>query len=96
MDFVEGQKAVAVAAVFDEGGLKARLNARNFGQIDVATKLLAVAAFEVEILNPAVVDDGHAGFLRVSRIDQHNFGHGGRYLRGAPKPCVSWDRGRLA
>ena len=36
MDFVEGEEAVAVAAVLDEGGLQRRLHARHLGEIDVA------------------------------------------------------------
>ena len=36
MDFAEGQEAVAVAAVVDEGRLQRRLDARHLGQIDVA------------------------------------------------------------
>ena len=96
MDFVEGEEAVTVSAVFDEGGLEAGLYARDLGQIDVAAKLFAIAAFEIEILNPAVVDDGDAGFFRVRRIDQHDFRHGRSGLRGAPKPGVHRGRGRLA
>ena len=42
MDFAEGQKAVAIAAVVDEGGLQRRLDPRHLGQIDVAAKLFAV------------------------------------------------------
>ena len=36
MDFAEGQEAVAIAAVIDEGGLQRRLDARHLRQIDVA------------------------------------------------------------
>ena len=36
VDFAEREKAVAVAAIFDEGGLQRRFYARNFGEIDVA------------------------------------------------------------
>ena len=51
MDFREGQEAVPVAAVIDEGRLQRRLNARDFGEVDVTAKLLAVGAFEVEFLD---------------------------------------------
>ena len=37
MDFAEGEEAVAVAAVIDEGGLQRRLNARHLRQIDIAS-----------------------------------------------------------
>jgi hypothetical protein len=36
MNFAEGQKAVTVAAVLDEGRLQGRLDARDFGEINVA------------------------------------------------------------
>ena len=36
MNFAEGEKAVTVAAVFDEGRLQRRLYARDLGEIDVA------------------------------------------------------------
>ena len=42
MDFAEGEEAVAVAAVVDEGGLQRRLDARHLGQIDVAAELFTV------------------------------------------------------
>ncbi len=37
MDFAEGEEAVAVAAVIDEGGLQRRLDARHLRQIDIAS-----------------------------------------------------------
>ncbi len=36
MDFGKRQKAVAVAAVIDKGGLQRRLDARHLGQINIA------------------------------------------------------------
>ena len=71
MDFVEGQEAVAIAAVFDEGGLEAGLYAGDFGQVDVAAKLALRSGFEIELLNLASVHDGDPGFFRVGRVDQH-------------------------
>ena len=37
MDFAERQKAMAIAAVIDEGGLQRRLDARHFREIDIAS-----------------------------------------------------------
>ena len=51
MDFREGKKAVAIAAIVHKGRLQRRLNARDFGEIDVTAKLLAVGALEVEFLD---------------------------------------------
>ena len=42
MDFAEGEEAVAIAAVVDEGGLQRRLDARHLGQIDITAKLFTV------------------------------------------------------
>ena len=41
MDFAEGQEAVAVAAVVDEGRLQRRLDARHLGEIDIAAQEFA-------------------------------------------------------
>ena len=75
MDFAEGQEAVTVAAVIDEGRLQRRLDARDLGQIDVAAKLLAVSGLEVEFLDTVAAQNHHPGFLRVGRIDEHLVGH---------------------
>ena len=42
VNFSEGEEAVAVAAVINEGSLKRRLNARHLGEIDIASELLLV------------------------------------------------------
>ena len=75
MDFGEGQKAVAIAAVIDEGGLQRRLDPRDLGEIDVAAKLFAVGGFEVEFLDAIAAQNDHPGFLRVGRVDEHFVGH---------------------
>ena len=50
MDFREGEEAVAVAAIFNEGGLQRGFDPRHFCQIDIAAQLLAVGSLEVEFL----------------------------------------------
>jgi hypothetical protein len=75
MNFAEGEKAVAVPAVVDEGGLQRRLDARHLGQIDVAAKLLTVCGFEVEFLDAMAAQNNHPGLLRMGRIDEHFVGH---------------------
>ena len=75
MDFREGQEAVTVAAVIDEGSLQRRLYARDLGQIDVAAKLLAAGTFKVEFLDTIAAQNDHPGFLRMGRVDQHFVGH---------------------
>ena len=49
MDFAEGEEAVAVAAIFDEGGLQARLYADNLGKVDVALELSLGRGLDVEV-----------------------------------------------
>src|SRR5690606_16714160 len=71
VDLVEGQEAVAVAAVLDEGGLQAGLYAGDLGEIDVAPKLTLRAGFKVEFLDLTALDDRDAGLLRVGGVDQH-------------------------
>src|SRR5262249_50523384 len=71
MDFAEGQEAVAIAAVVDEGGLQRRLDARHLGQINVAAKLLTACGLEVEFLDTMAAQNNHPGLLRMGRIDEH-------------------------
>src|SRR5690606_740987 len=73
VNFVEGEEAVAVAAVLDEGGLQAGLYAGDLGEIDVPAKLATRAGFKIEFLNLAAVYDRDARFFRVRRVDQHGF-----------------------
>ena len=75
MDFAEGQEAVAISAVVDEGGLQRRLDARHLGQIDVAAKLLTAGGLEVEFLDTMAAQNNHPGLLRMGRIDEHFVGH---------------------
>ena len=75
MDFAESQKAVAVAAIFDEGRLKRRLHPGHFGQIDIASQLFSVSGFEVEFLDPVSANHHNPCFFRVGGIDQHFVRH---------------------
>jgi hypothetical protein len=69
MDFAEGQKAVAVAAIFDEGGLQRRLYARDLGEIDISTQLLALSGLEVKFFDAVATDHNDPGLFRVGGID---------------------------
>jgi hypothetical protein len=75
MDFAEGQKAVAISAVVDEGGLQRRLDARHLGQIDVAAKLFTAGGLEIEFLDTMAAQNNHPGLFRMGRIDEHFVGH---------------------
>jgi hypothetical protein len=77
MDFAEGQEAMAVAAIFDEGRLQRRLYARDLGEVDVAAQLLALGGFEIKFFDAIAADHDDPGLFRVGGIDQHFVGHFG-------------------
>src|SRR5436305_12202239 len=77
MDFAEGEEAVAVAAVFDKGGLQGWFYTRDLGEIDIAAQLLALGGLEIKFLDAIAADHDNPGFLRVGGIDQHLVGHFG-------------------
>jgi hypothetical protein len=89
MNFAEGQKAMAVAAIFDEGGLQRRFYARDLGEIDISTQLLSLGGLEIKFFDTIAADHNDPGLFRVGGIDQHFVGHfgtlggGGRVLRQA-------------
>src|SRR4051794_14928250 len=56
MDFAEGQEAVAVAAIFVERRLQRRLYARDLGEIDIATQLLALGGLEIKLFDAIAAD----------------------------------------
>ena len=49
MDFAEGEEAVAVAAILDEGRLQAGLYPDDLGEVDVALELPLGRCLDVEI-----------------------------------------------
>ena len=92
VDFREGQEAVAVAAVFDEGGLQRRFDPRHLRQVDVAGKLALVQRFKVELLDLGSVHDDHAGFFRMGCVDQHLVCHE-TFFRAAGPARLSAGKG---
>jgi len=77
MDFAEGQEAVPVAAILDEGGLQRRLYARDLGEVNVAAQLLALGSLEIKLFDAIAADHDDPGLFRVGGIDQHLVGHFG-------------------
>ncbi|WP_283813182.1 hypothetical protein [Bradyrhizobium ivorense] len=75
MNFAERQEAVAIAAIFDEGGLQRRLYARDLGEINVAAQLLALGGLEIKLFDSIATDHDDPGLFRVGGIDQHLVGH---------------------
>jgi hypothetical protein len=89
MDFAEGQEAVPVAAIFDEGGLQRWFYPRDLGEIDVAAQLFALGGLEIKLFDAIAADHNDPGLFRMSGVDQHFVGHfgtldgGGRVSRQA-------------
>jgi hypothetical protein len=77
MNFAEGEKAVAVAAIFDEGGLQRRFDPRDLRQIDIAAQLFALRGLEIKFFDAVAADHDDPGLLRVGGIDKHFVGHFG-------------------
>ncbi len=75
MDFREGQEAVAVAAIFDEGGLKGRFDPCHLRQIDIAPQWFAAGRFEIKFLDAGSANHHDPGLLRVGGVDEHLVGH---------------------
>src|SRR5579862_74646 len=75
VDFAEGEKAVAIAAVVDESGLQRRLDPRDLRQINIAAELLTVCGLEVEFLDAIAAQNDHPGLLGMGRVDEHFVGH---------------------
>jgi hypothetical protein len=74
VDFVKGEEAVAVAAVFDECGLQRRLNARHLGKVYAAAQKFAGGTFIVKFFYAALLEYHDPGLFRVGGIDEHLVG----------------------
>jgi hypothetical protein len=89
MNFAEGEKAVAVAAIFNERGLQRWFDAGDLRQINIAAQLFALRSFEIKFFDAIAADHDDPGLLRVGGIDKHLVGHfvtldgGGRAVRRA-------------
>ena len=69
MDFAEGQKAVAVTAILDEGRLQRGFYPRDLGEVDVAAQLLALGGLEIKLFDAIAADHNDPGLFRVGGID---------------------------
>ena len=92
MNLVEGEEAVAVAAVLDKGRLEAGLHTGHLGEVDIPSELFAVLALEIEIFNTRSVDEDHTRLFGVGRIDKHLLRHLVS-LHGAPRNSRSGAAG---
>jgi hypothetical protein len=75
MDFAEGEEAVAVAAIFDEGGLERGFDPGDLGEVDIPAQLLALRGLEIKLFDAIAADHDDPGLFRVGGIDQHLVGH---------------------
>ena len=96
MDFAEGEEAVPVAAILDEGSLQRRLHAGDFGEIDVAAQLLALGGLEIKLFDSIAANHDDPGLLRVGGVDQHFVGHlgthnGGGRVSWRAQTALAWD-----
>ena len=71
MDLGKGQKAMAIAAIFDKGRLQGGLDPRHLRQIDIASKLSLVDCLEIKFLDFCSVHHDNPGLLGMCSVDQH-------------------------
>src|SRR5690606_31073429 len=70
-DFLQGQEAVALAAVIDEGGLEGGLQPDDAALVDVGLLLFLGGLLDVDVVQVLAIDDRHAQFFGLRGIDQH-------------------------
>ncbi len=78
MNLAEGEEAVPIAAIFDEGGLKRRFYTRDLGEIDIAFDLFFSGGLEVEFFEAMTAENDDPGLFRVRRVDEHALCHAGK------------------
>ena len=86
VDFREGEEAVPVAAVVDEGRLQRGFDPRYLCEVDVAGELPLVLGFKVEFLDLVSVHHHDAGLFRVGGVDEHLLCHVPQSRTGAAVP----------
>ncbi len=65
VNFAEGEKAMTVAAVLDEGGLERWFYARDLGEVDIAAQLFALGGLEIKLFYAIAADHNDPGLFRV-------------------------------
>ena len=73
VDFLEWQKAMPLAAIVDEAGFEALLDACDPTLVNVGLLLLPAGQLDVEIDELLPVDDCHAQFFALCGIDEDAF-----------------------
>ena len=75
VDFGKREETMPVSAVIDEGGLKRRLHASHFRQVNVTSERFLACGFEIELVDSATSQHHNPGLFRVGRIYNHLVGH---------------------
>ncbi|WP_271519937.1 MULTISPECIES: hypothetical protein [Bradyrhizobium] len=75
MNFAESEEAVAITAIFHEGGLERGFDPCDLGEVDVPAQLLALRGLEIKLFDAIAADHDDPGLFRVGGIDQHLVGH---------------------
>jgi hypothetical protein len=70
-NFLERQKAVALAAVIDECGFQAGFDAGDDTLVDVALALFLAGGLDVKVDELLPVDDGNPEFFRLGCVEKH-------------------------
>ena len=72
-DLLEGEEAMALGAIVDEGRLQAGLDAGDGAFVDIGLFLFASRGFDIQVEEFLAIDDGHPQLFRLSCVDQHSF-----------------------
>ena len=69
---LDGQEAVALGAVVDEGGVQAGLDVGDDAAVDVAAGEARFGDVHLVVLQGVALDDGDTQLFRTLRVDQHS------------------------
>jgi hypothetical protein len=69
---LDGQEAVALGPIVDEGRVQAGLDAGDHAAVDVAAGEAGFSDVDFVILQGVALDDGDAQLFRTLRVDQHS------------------------
>ena len=75
VDFVERQKAMAVAAEIDKGRLQRRFDPGHLGKVNVTLELAFGGCFVIEFEEFGILCNDDPGFFRMGRVDEHSSSH---------------------
>ena len=71
--FLEGQKAVALGTVIDEGGFQTGFDAGDLALVDVGLLLLVTGRFDIQIVELLAIDQRNPDLFRLRGVDEHSF-----------------------